>query len=288
MQELTKKDIKYFKDAVRTMEAAEDTLGHMRVAHIGIGAGGTREVLSIQPMHFYHIESETETACYAKTFSTVFNGGIRKRIYASQCSNNGDGTPLNDMLENGFTEENVSEYVGRVSEALNEDMTNFVVILAIGSMDMAVEKGGEDGHEKDFIVHKFIMCIICPMQMSGERLVCENMDSYIKDDVSKWVVNAPICAITYPAIIGGVPDNGYALYYTKKSDVDRKEFLNMSVGAKFPLMESDEKAWFNNTIAEISGGACELEKMQSLGEAVTEHVVTSRNNEIGKDEMTDA
>ena len=283
MQELTKHDVNYFKRAVKNIEAANDALGHMRVAYIGMADSGGREVFSIRPMHFFHIESEKETSCYLKIIHSIFSGAVRKRIYASPCEDSGNGYPLKEMLENGFSENVVSEYVGKIADVVENAITNFVVVLVRGHVLIASKSAGADGPENTVVDHNFITSIICPMSMSGDRLVCE--DAVIKDDTNKWVVGAPVCAVTYPAIIDGVPDVGYAMYYTKKSDVDRKDFLEMSIGGGFPLMESTEKEWFRGAVAEVSGGACPFPKAQALNEAVTRYAALHHSDEISKANM---
>lgn len=133
----------------------------------------------------------------------------------------------------------------------------------------------EDASEE---VYDFLLCSICPVNLSKAGLSYNAEKNAIEDRTRDWVVDAPANAFLFPAFNDRSTDIHSTLYYSKNSEELHPEFVENVLGAVAPLTADSQKEAFHNIIAETLREDCDYEAMKNIHEALNEIIAESKDS----------
>lgn len=148
---------------------------------------------------------------------------------------------------------------------------NYYIILIHGMYDIP-GKSSDDVEMFDTSdeVYEFILCSICPVNLSKAGLSYDAQDNKIEDRVRDWVVDKPDKGFLFPAFNDRGADIHSALYYTRKSDEIQPEMIENVLGAEMVVSADVEKDSFLHFIEDVLGDKCNFNTVRNIHEALND------------------
>lgn len=136
----------------------------------------------------------------------------------------------NDMLMN-FYEHIIDTYY---------HAGNYLILLFIDNYDVMKKTSDNQKLDESEEVFKYIICAICPVDLSKPALGYKEKENKISSRDRDWVVGAPESAFMFPAFNDRSTDTDGALLYTKKSTDIHYEFITELLG-DYKVVSLDQK-----------------------------------------------
>ncbi len=172
-----------------------------------------------------------------------------------------------DVLLEAFYDKIIEtyEYVG-----------NYLILLVHDAYDVPGKTmDGIDMEDASDEVYEYILCCICPVDLSKPGLSYNAEENTFQNRVRDWVVGMPETGFLFPAFNDRGADIHSVLYYTKDAEELQENLMDQLLGCPAPMSAGIQKETFQTLIEETLGETCELEMVKSihekLQEMVTEH-----------------
>ncbi len=144
---------------------------------------------------------------------------------------------------------------------------NYYIILIHAVYDIPGQ--ASDGFTMDDAsdnVYEHILCSICPMTLSKPGLSYNPEHNTIQERVRDWIVEAPLQGFLFPAFTDRNTDIHGVLYYSKKSEELKEEFIEEMLGSRIPLSAGSQKDHFNLLLEDALGEECDYEVVRNVHE----------------------
>ena len=169
---------------------------------------------------------------------------------------------------------------------------NYFIILVHGSYD--VPGRSSDGFEMDDAsdyVYNFILCSICPVQLSKAGLCYNAETNAIEDRIRDWIVELPEQGFLFPAFNDRNTDLHSILYFSKNSKEFCSEIVGQILGCVEPLPAPVQKESIDTIIEDTFGADCSLETIRIIHENLTELIEEAKDSpdpvELQKEDVRD-
>lgn len=117
---------------------------------------------------------------------------------------------------------------------------NYLILLFVDNYDVMKKTSDNQKLDESEEVFKYIICAICPVDLSKPALGYKEKENKISSRDRDWVVGAPESAFMYPAFNDRSTDIDGALFYTKKSTDIHYEFITDLLG-DYKVISLDQK-----------------------------------------------
>ncbi len=221
---------------------------------------------------------EEEMFKYFEIFRKSLSGSLGKNLlnleFPLQSESNGgsqefmlrlrDSKLKDDVLLEAFYDKIIEtyEYVGNYLILLVHDAYD-VPGKALDGMDM------EDASDE---VYEYILCCICPVDLSKPGLSYNAEENTFQNRVRDWVVGMPETGFLFPAFNDRGVDLHASLYYSKDAEELKDGFMEQLLGCPVPMSAGAQKETFQVLIEETLGDTCELELVKNIHEKFQEMV----------------
>lgn len=175
-----------------------------------------------------------------------------------------DSKLKDDVLLEAFYDKIIEtyEYVGNYLILLVHDAYD-VPGKALDGMDM------EDASDE---VYEYILCCICPVDLSKPGLSYNAEENTFQNRVRDWVVGMPETGFLFPAFNDRGADLHASLYYSKDAEELKDGFMEQLLGCPVPMSAGAQKETFQTLIEETLGDTCELELVKNIHDKFQEMV----------------
>ncbi|MCD8395923.1 MAG: DUF4317 domain-containing protein [Lachnospiraceae bacterium] len=153
---------------------------------------------------------------------------------------------------------------------------NYYIVLIHCAYD--IPKRGTDGIEQidaSEYVYEFLLCSICPVNLSKPGLCYHEDTNTISERIRDWFVEPPVTGFLFPAFTDRNTDIHSLLYYSKNPDELNVGFARELLGCELPLSAGSQKDTFNTLVADTLSDSCTYETVKnihaSLNELLEEH-----------------
>lgn len=138
-------------------------------------------------------------------------------------------------------------------------------------------------------VFEYILCCICPVNLSKAGLSYNAERNDIEDRIRDWIVEAPAKGFLFPAFQDRTSDIHHVLYYSKKPEELQPDFISNVLGSTIPLTAKDQKETFRAVISDTLGEECDYEVVRNihdnLNEMLEEHKDAPEPLELSRPDM---
>lgn len=152
------------------------------------------------------------------------------------------------------------EYVGNYLILLIHDAYD-VPGRALDGMEM------EDASDE---VYEYIMCCICPVNLSKPGLSYDDVSGAFRNRIRDWVVDMPEAGFLFPSFTDRCSDIHSVLYYTKNANAFNTAFMDGIFACPVPLPADSQKETFCAIIEETLGNECSMETVKNIHEKLNE------------------
>ena len=154
-----------------------------------------------------------------------------------------------------------------------EYVGNYLILLIHDAYDVPGKTS--DGLTMDDAsdsVYEYILCCICPVNLSKPGLSYNSETNEFHNRVRDWIVELPETGFLFPSFNDRCADIHGTLYYSKNPEEPHSEFVDSILGAVLPLTAGSQKETFHALIEETLGDEAEYEVVKNIHENLTEMI----------------
>lgn len=154
-----------------------------------------------------------------------------------------------------------------------EYVGNYLILLIHDAYDVPGKTlDGLTMEDASDTVFEYILCCICPVNLSKPGLSYDAQANEFHNRVRDWIVEMPEAGFLFPAFNDRSSDLHSTLYYTKNPEEPHTEFADNVLGATLPLSAGTQKETFQALIEETLGEQAEYEVVKNIHENLTEMI----------------
>lgn len=152
-----------------------------------------------------------------------------------------------------------------------EYVGNYLILLIHDSYDIPGRTSdGIDMDDASDEVYNYIMCTICPVDLSKPGLSYNELENNFSNRTRDWVVAMPELGFLFPAFNDRSTDLHSTLFYSKNGNDLHDIFIEQILGCPIPLPAGYQKESFQAIIEETLGEDCSYETVKTIHENLTE------------------
>ena len=217
------------------------------------------------------------------------------------------GTIENNILELNFelNEEHVNEkqleFMKLKNSQLKDDLLlddfynsiinnydyegNFLILIFHDAYDIITKTKDNAKLDESEEVYEYILCAICPVELSKAGLRYFEEENSIKSRARDWVVEAPSNGFVFPAFINRTTDVNSIMYYTKNAKDTHPELMENVLGCPSKQTNTEKKETFNDILRDALGPDEKksdhffMEIQESLNNKIEEHNIIHEDSE---------
>ena len=217
------------------------------------------------------------------------------------------GTIENNILELNFelNEEHVNEkqleFMKLKNSQLKDDLLlddfynsiinnydyegNFLILIFHDAYDIITKTKDNAKLDESEEVYEYILCAICPVELSKAGLRYFEEENSIKSRTRDWVVEAPSNSFVFPAFINRTTDVNSIMYYTKNAKDTHPELMENVLGCPSKQTNTEKKETFNDILRDALGPDEKksdhffMEIQESLNNKIEEHNIIHEDSE---------
>ena len=253
------------------------------ITHIcGCYVDGDKNI-KLKSKEAFHSLSEEDSFKYFDIFKQTLSGTLGKNLLNMNFpldQEKADGTQefllrLKDCkLED---EALVDEFYTKIIENYDYGQNYYIVLIHVVYDIPGKSSDGTEMFDSSDCVYDFILCSICPVNLSKAGLGYNSEMNVIGERVRDWIVEAPAKGFLFPVFNDRDTDIHSVLYYTKNTE-DLQPFLIENVlGSTLPLSADTQKQSFNAIISETLGEDCDYEVIKNIHETLNEMIEENKD-----------
>ena len=186
-------------------------------------------------------------------------GGTQAALLALRDSKLKDDALIEEFYDRVI---NTYEYVG-----------NYLILLIHDAYDVPGKTtDGLTMDDASDTVFEYIMCCICPVNLSKPGLSYDNINNEFHNRIRDWVVEMPETGFLFPSFNDRATDIHSTLFYSKNPEEAHSEFVENILGCTMPLSAGTQKEAFQGLIEETLGDEVEYEVVKNIHENLTEMI----------------
>ena len=217
------------------------------------------------------------------------------------------GTIENNILELNFelNEEHVNEkqleFMKLKNSQLKDDLLlddfynsiinnydyegNFLILIFHDAYDIITKTKDNAKLDESEEVYEYILCAICPVELSKAGLRYFEEENSIKSRTRDWVVEAPSNGFVFPAFINRTTDVNSIMYYTKNAKDTHPELMENVLGCPSKQTNTEKKETFNDILRDALGPDEKksdhffMKIQESLNNKIEEHNIIHEDSE---------
>lgn len=227
---------------------------------------------------------EEEMFKYFEIFRKSLSGSLGKNLlnleFPLQTEANGGSQQFMLRLRDSKLKDDVllEAFYDKVIETY-EYVGNYLILLVHDAYD--VPGKATDGIEMDDAsdeVYEYILCCICPVDLSKPGLSYNAEENTFQNRVRDWVVGMPETGFLFPAFNDRGSDIHSSLYYSKDAEELKDSFMDQLLGCPVPMSAGAQKETFQVLIEETLGETCELELVKNIHDKFQEMVAEHKED----------
>ena len=186
-------------------------------------------------------------------------GGTQAALLALRDSKLKDDALIEEFYDRVI---NTYEYVG-----------NYLILLIHDAYDVPGKTtDGLTMDDASDTVFEYIMCCICPVNLSKPGLSYDSINNEFHNRIRDWVVEMPETGFLFPSFNDRATDIHSTLFYSKNPEEAHSEFVENILGCTMPLSAGTQKEAFQALIEETLGDEVEYEVVKNIHENLTEMI----------------
>ncbi len=157
---------------------------------------------------------------------------------------------------------------------------NYYIVLVHGRYDVPGKaSSGEIMEDASGTVYDFILCCICPSELTKAGLGYNQQKNCIEDRFRDWIVDPPANAFLFPAFTDRTNDIHSLLYYSKKPEELQYAFIDNVLGCRAPMSAGTQKENFMAIMEQTLGDEVDYETFSNIHDTFTQLMDDNKDNE---------
>lgn len=220
--------------------------------------------------------SEEEVFKYCDIFRRTLSGTFGKNLWNMEFpleQERPEGTQafLLKLRDSGLEEDELlEEFYDKVIESYVY-AENYLILLIDATYDIPGKASDNlEMFDASDNVYHFLLCSICPVNLSKGGLCYNPVSNAIEERVRDWVIEIPVKGFLFPAMTDRDADIHSAVYFSKKPEELQEEFIETVLGCPLPMSAAGQRETFNTLLADTLGDQCGYEVVKNIHEELNE------------------
>ena len=156
---------------------------------------------------------------------------------------------------------------------------NYYIILIHVNYDVPGKTtDGLELEDASDTVYEYIICSICPVNLSKAALGYNTATNAIEERIRDWVVDMPMHGFLFPTFHDRASDIHSVLYYSKNPKDIKESFIELMLGSTLIPTAPVQKEAFHNLIQETLEDECEFEIIKNIHENIQELIEVNKES----------
>ncbi len=156
--------------------------------------------------------------------------------------------------------------------------SNYYIILIHAVYDVPGKStDGTEMFDASDSVYDYVICSICPVNLSKSGLSYDADTNSISERVRDWIVGAPANGFLFPAFNDRDTDVHSLLYFSKNPEELQDDFIGNVLGANIPISAGNQKEIFNQIITNTFGDDCDFDTIKTIHENLNEMIEENKD-----------
>ena len=222
--------------------------------------------------------SEEETFKYFDIFKHTLAGTLGKNLInmefpVEEETEGGKQAFLLELKNSRLEDDELLERFYRSVIEHYQYASNYYIILIHAVYDVPGKASdGTEMFDASDSVYDYLICSICPVNLSKSGLSYDADKNNISERVRDWIVGAPANGFLFPAFNDRDTDIHSLLYFSKNPEELKEEFIANVLGANIPISAGSQKEIFHQLITNTFGEECDFETIKTIHENLNEMI----------------
>ncbi len=150
----------------------------------------------------------------------------------------------NDELLDAFYDQVIENY---------DYVGNYLILVFHDAYDVMTKTSDNDKLDESEEVYEYLLCAICPVNLTKPGLGYLVDDNRIGPRVRDWVVGVPDTGFIFPAFTDRSSDIHSTLFYTRDTKTPHAEFMEGGLGCNTRLTATEKKLTFQDIVRDVIG-----------------------------------
>lgn len=150
----------------------------------------------------------------------------------------------NDDLLDAFYDQVIENY---------DYVGNYLILVFHDVYDVITKTTDNDKLDESEEVYEYLLCAICPVNLTKPGLGYLADDNRIGPRVRDWVVGVPDTGFVFPAFNDRSSDIHSVMFYTRDTKTPHAEFMESGLGCNTRLTATEKKLTFQDIVRDVIG-----------------------------------
>lgn len=150
----------------------------------------------------------------------------------------------NDDLLDAFYDQVIENY---------DYVGNYLILVFHDVYDVITKTTDNDKLDESEEVYEYLLCAICPVNLTKPGLGYLADDNRIGPRVRDWVVGVPDTGFVFPAFTDRSSDIHSVMFYTRDTKTPHAEFMESGLGCNTRLTATEKKLTFQDIVRDVIG-----------------------------------
>lgn len=235
----------------------------------GCYVNGDKEIVAQSRDAFLSLPDE-EIFKYLTIFKQTLSGTIGKNLISMEF-------PLEQEMPGGTQEfllqlrasklqddMLLEEFYQKIIENYNYGENYYIILIHVAYDIPGKATDGNEMFDASDEVYEYLLCSICPVQLSKEGLCYNPETNHMENRIRDWLVEPPVKGFLFPAFNDRSTDIHSLLYFSKQAEDLQPEFIENALGCTFPLSAGSQKSTFQSVVINTLGEEREYDVIRNI------------------------
>lgn len=235
----------------------------------GCYVNGNKEIVAQSRDAFLSLPDE-EIFKYLTIFKQTLSGTIGKNLInmefpLEQEMPGGTQEFLLQLRESKLQDDMLlEEFYQKIIENYNYGENYYIILIHVAYDIPGKSTDGSEMFDASDEVYEYVLCSICPVQLSKEGLCYNPETNHMENRIRDWLVEPPVKGFLFPAFNDRSTDIHSLLYFSKQAEDLQPEFIENALGCTFPMSAGSQKNTFHSVVMNTLGEECEYDVIRNI------------------------
>lgn len=158
----------------------------------------------------------------------------------------------------------LEEFYQKIIENYNYGENYYIILIHVAYDIPGKATDGNEMFDASDEVYEYLLCSICPVQLSKEGLCYNPETNHMENRIRDWLVEPPVKGFLFPAFNDRNTDIHSLLYFSKQAEDLQPEFIENALGCTFPLSAGSQKSTFQSVVINTLGEEREYDVIRNI------------------------
>lgn len=256
---------------------------HCSITRIcGCYVNGNKEIISTSKEAFLSLPDE-EVFKYLNLFKQTLSGTMGKNLLnmafpLKEEQSDGNQEFLLRLRNSKLQDDSLtSQLFQKIIENYEYGENYYIILIHVAYDVPGKSTDGSEMFDASDEVFEYLLCSICPVQLSKEGLCYNPETNHMQNRIRDWLVEAPVKGFMFPVFNDRSTDIHNLLYYSKNAEELQPDFIMNTFGCDLPLSAGSQKDTFQAIVTDTLEDACDYEVLRNIHEHLNEIVDESKD-----------